>query len=251
MTKIDLGLIKVDDLSYEEAINFIKLKLLKSDIPNVLVTPNAGHLLEIQKNSELKNVYSNAELSLIDGWPIAISAKIAAKKKIRRVTGSDLIPCLFRELSKDIRVGIIGGNDQNKIRSKLESLFPNLNLQVIDTSIWSDSIYDIRRLRELVQHNALSIVLLCLGHPKQEILANELKNYDWVGARPDWLMCVGASIDFLIGEQKRSPKFFSKIGLEWFYRFLTNPNKFFKRYLQAIMPSIKLILNSFRMRKFN
>ena len=78
MTKIDLGLIKVDDLSYEEAINFIKLKLLKSDIPNVLVTPNAGHLLEIQKNSELKNVYSNAELSLIDGWPIAISAKIAA-----------------------------------------------------------------------------------------------------------------------------------------------------------------------------
>jgi N-acetylglucosaminyldiphosphoundecaprenol N-acetyl-beta-D-mannosaminyltransferase len=215
------------------------------------VTPNAGHLLNIQKTSELKDIYSNAELSLIDGWPIAIAAKIAAKKKISRVTGSDLLPVLLKELPKDIRVGIVGGKDQNKIRKKIESLFPNLNLQVIDTSIWTDSIYDIRRLRELVQHNALSIVLLCLGHPKQELLAQELKNYDWVGARPDWLMCMGASIDFLIGEQKRSPKFFSKIGLEWFYRFLTNPNKFFRRYLQAIMPSINLIINSFRMRKFN
>jgi len=251
MTKIDLGLIKVDDVSYEEMINFIKLRLLKSDTPNILVTPNAGHLLNIQKNSELKDIYSKAELSLIDGWPIAIAAKIAAKKKISRVTGSDLLPILLKELPKDIRVGIVGGRDQKKLKTKIESLFPNLNLQVIDTSIWTDSIYDIRRLRELVQHNALSIVLLCLGHPKQELLAHELKNYDWVGARPDWLMCVGASIDFLIGEQKRSPKIFSKIGFEWFYRFLTNPNKFFKRYFQAIMPSIKLILNSFRLRRFN
>jgi exopolysaccharide biosynthesis WecB/TagA/CpsF family protein len=126
-----------------------------------------------------------------------------------------------------------------------------MNIQIIDTSQWSTSVYDVRRLRELVQHNALSIVLLCLGHPKQELLAKELKNYDWAGARPDWIMCVGATIEFLTGQQKRAPKAFQVFGLEWIFRLLTNPKKFFSRYYSAVIPASRLILKSFGMRKFN
>jgi N-acetylglucosaminyldiphosphoundecaprenol N-acetyl-beta-D-mannosaminyltransferase len=251
MTKVNLGSFKVDALSQEEVLIQIKSRILKSAEPNIMVTPNAGHLPNIFNNPELSKIYSTAELSLIDGWPIAVAAKNASKLKITRVTGSDLLPELFSQLTKDVRVGIIGGNDESLIRQSLKSRFPDLNIQVIDTSQWTNSVYDIRRLRELVQYNALSIVLLCLGHPKQELLAKELKNYDWAGSRPDWIMCVGATIDFLIGEQKRAPKAFQKIGLEWFYRLVTNPKKFTQRYLKAVIPSLKLIFKSFRMRKFN
>ena len=251
MTKINLGSFKVDALSKEEVTTQIKSKLLKSAEPNVLVTPNAGHLTNIFNNPELSAIYSTAELSLIDGWPIAVAAKNASKLKIARVTGSDLLPELFTQLTKDVRVGIVGGNNESLIRQSLESRFPELNIQIIDTSQWTNSVYDIRRLRELVQYNALSIVLLCLGHPKQELLAKELKDYDWAGSRPDWIMCVGATIDFLTGEQKRAPKVFQKIGLEWFFRLITNPKKFTQRYLSAVIPSLRLIFKSFRMRKFN
>ena len=251
MNKINLGLIKVDNLNQEQVIEEIKNKLLKSTSPNILVTPNAGHLKQLENNQDLSTIYQEAQICLADGWPIALAASIAGKIKISRVTGSDLVPLILKELTKDIRVGIIGGNNQTKIRSVLESKYPNLNLQVVDVSQWSDSIYDIRRLRELVQYNALSIVFLCLGHPKQEILAQELRNYDWVGSRPDWIMCLGASIDFLIGEQKRAPKLLTKLGLEWLHRLTRDPSKFFFRYLEAIWPSIFLILNSIRMRKFN
>ena len=251
MTKVNLGSLRVDAITQEEAITLIKNQLLKSSKPNILITPNAGHLVNISANTELSNIYSTADLSLIDGWPIAISAGKASKSKVSRVTGSDLLPELFTQLKKDIRIGIIGGNDEALIRQTLETKFPNLNIQIIDTSQWSNSVYDVRRLRELVQYNALSIVLLCLGHPKQELLANELRNYDWAGSRPDWIMCVGATIDFLTGQQNRAPKIFQKVGLEWFYRLVTNPSKFSERYLKAIIPSIKLIANSFRMRKLN
>ena len=251
MTKINLGNFKVDALSQEEVLTQINIKLLKSVKPSILVTPNAGHLTNIFDNPELSEIYSTAELSLIDGWPIAVAAKSASKLKITRVTGSDLLPELFTHLTKDVRVGIIGGNNELLIRQSLESRFPELNIQVIDTSQWTNSVYDIRRLRELVQYNALSIVVLCLGHPKQELLAKELKNYDWAGSRPDWIMCVGATIDFLTGEQKRAPKFFQKIGLEWFFRLVINPKKFSQRYLKAVIPSLKLIIKSFGMRKFN
>jgi N-acetylglucosaminyldiphosphoundecaprenol N-acetyl-beta-D-mannosaminyltransferase len=251
MTKINLGSFKVDALSQEEVITQIKSKLLKSAEPNILVTPNAGHLTNIFDNPELSEIYSTAELSLIDGWPIAVAAKNASKLKITRVTGSDLLPELFSQLTKEIRVGIVGGNNELLIRQSLESRFPEINIQIIDTSQWTNSVYDIRRLRELVQYNALSIVLLCLGHPKQELLAKELKNYDWAGSRPDWIMCVGAAIDFLTGEQKRAPRFFQKIGLEWFFRLIITPKKFAQRYLNAVIPSLKLIFKSFGMRKFN
>jgi N-acetylglucosaminyldiphosphoundecaprenol N-acetyl-beta-D-mannosaminyltransferase len=251
MTKINLGSFKVDALSKEEVITQIKSKILKSVEPNIIVTPNAGHLSNIFDNSELSEIYSAAELSLIDGWPIAVAAKNASKLKIVRVTGSDLLPELFTQLTKDVRVGIFGGHNESLIRQSLETRFPGLNIQIIDTSQWTNSVYDIRRLRELVQYNALSIVLLCLGHPKQELLAKELKNYDWAGSRPDWIMCVGATIDFLTGEQKRAPRFFQKIGLEWLFRLITNPKKFMQRYLNAVIPSLKLIIKSFRMRKFN
>jgi N-acetylglucosaminyldiphosphoundecaprenol N-acetyl-beta-D-mannosaminyltransferase len=251
MTKVNLGSFKVDALSKEEVITQIKSKILKSVEPNIMVTPNAGHLTNIFDNPELGEIYSTAELSLIDGWPIALAAKNASKLKITRVTGSDLLPELFSQLTKEVRVGIIGGNNELLIRQSLETRFPELNIQIIDTSQWTNSVYDIRRLRELVQYNALSIVLLCLGHPKQELLAKELKNYDWAGSRPDWIMCVGATIDFLIGEQKRAPKFFQKIGLEWFFRLVINPKKFSQRYLKAVIPSLKLIIKSFGMRKFN
>jgi N-acetylglucosaminyldiphosphoundecaprenol N-acetyl-beta-D-mannosaminyltransferase len=251
MTKINLGSLIVDALSQDEVIAQIKSKLLKSAEPNILLTPNAGHLTSIFGNPELSEMYSTSELSLIDGWPIAVAAKNASKLKITRVTGSDLLPELFSQLTKEVRIGIIGGNNESLIRKSLETRFPELNIQIVDTSQWTNSVYDIRRLRELVQYNALSIVLLCLGHPKQELLAKELKNYDWAGSRPDWIMCVGATIDFLTGEQKRAPKVFQKIGFEWFFRLVTNPKRFAQRYLKAVIPSLKLIFKSFGMRKFN
>jgi N-acetylglucosaminyldiphosphoundecaprenol N-acetyl-beta-D-mannosaminyltransferase len=251
MTKVNLGEFKVDVLSQDETIVELKKELLRSSTPHILVTPNAGHLKSIATSKEIAEIYLNADLSLIDGWPIAVAAKNASGINAQRVTGSDLLPRLFTELTKDIRIGIIGGNNEFEIRQVLESKFPNINIQIIDTSQWSTSVYDIRRLRELVQHNALSIVLLCLGHPKQELLAKELKNYDWAGARPDWIMCVGATIDFLTGEQKRAPRAFQVIGLEWIFRLSTNPRKFFSRYFSAVIPAVKLIIKSFGMRKFN
>jgi UDP-N-acetyl-D-mannosaminuronic acid transferase (WecB/TagA/CpsF family) len=134
MTKINLGDFKVDTLSQDETIAEIKKKLLNSSTPHILVTPNAGHLKSIATNKEIAEIYLNADLSLIDGWPIAVATKNASGEKTQRVTGSDLLPRLFSELTKDIRVGIVGGENEFKIRQVLESKYQNLNIQIIDTS---------------------------------------------------------------------------------------------------------------------
>lgn len=43
-------------------------------------------------------------------------------------------------------------------------------------------------------------------------------------------MGLGATIDFEAGTLKRAPLFVQKIGLEWFYRFIKEPKRLFKRY---------------------
>jgi len=37
-------------------------------------------------------------------------------------------------------------------------------------------------------------------------------------------------VDFLAGNVKRAPKVFSENGLEWFYRFVKEPKRLFRRY---------------------
>lgn len=37
-------------------------------------------------------------------------------------------------------------------------------------------------------------------------------------------------MDFLAGEVKRAPKWMQSAGLEWFYRFIQEPKRMFKRY---------------------
>jgi N-acetylglucosaminyldiphosphoundecaprenol N-acetyl-beta-D-mannosaminyltransferase len=44
-------------------------------------------------------------------------------------------------------------------------------------------------------------------------------------------MGVGGSFDVVAGKVKRAPEWMQKAGLEWFYRFLQEPGRMWKRYL--------------------
>ena len=41
---------------------------------------------------------------------------------------------------------------------------------------------------------------------------------------------MGGCVDFIAGGVKRAPKWMQDIGLEWFFRFLQEPRRMFKRY---------------------
>jgi len=52
-------------------------------------------------------------------------------------------------------------------------------------------------------------------------------------------MGVGGSLDVLSGEVKRAPVIFQRLGLEWFYRLITQPWRF-KRMLA--LPKFVLVV---------
>lgn len=73
-------------------------------------------------------------------------------------------------------------------------------------------------------------IWICVGAPKQEILANRLfKLY------PSNYFNVGAALDFLTGKKAEAPKIWRKFGIEWIYRGLTD----FKHSKKKIIRSFK------------
>jgi UDP-N-acetyl-D-mannosaminuronic acid transferase (WecB/TagA/CpsF family) len=69
---------------------------------------------------------------------------------------------------------------------------------------------------------------LAIGSPQQEIIAQRLKER---GIARGLALCVGASINFLTGIEKRAPLWMREAGLEWLYRLTKNPRRLWKRYL--------------------
>ncbi|MEK4607260.1 WecB/TagA/CpsF family glycosyltransferase [Geobacillus sp. FSL W8-1251] len=70
------------------------------------------------------------------------------------------------------------------------------------------------------------ILLVSIGSPKGELFIYQ--NLEKL--KVPLSIQVGASIDFIAGTVKRAPLWMQKYGLEWFYRFLKEPKRLFKRY---------------------
>lgn len=47
------------------------------------------------------------------------------------------------------------------------------------------------------------------------------------------MMGVGGSFDVIAGKTQRAPKWMQKSGLEWFFRFIQEPKRMFRRYLKG------------------
>ena len=80
-----------------------------------------------------------------------------------------------------------------------------------------------------------------MSSPKKEVFLNkfklQLKDVNFI-------MGVGGSFDVISGDIKRAPVFMQKIGLEWFYRFLQEPRRMWKRYLIGNIKFIFLVMKN-------
>jgi len=88
------------------------------------------------------------------------------------------------------------------------------------------------------------ILFVAFGQPKGEF---------WIAERLEQLgvpVCVqvGATLDFVAGRVKRSPKWMQKTGLEWVYRMMQEPRRLAKRYLDNIVFLVRAVFAS-RFRK--
>ena len=85
---------------------------------------------------------------------------------------------------------------------------------------------EIAKINKILCDSHADMLFVGMGVPKQDIFIYENMNIYQIPLS----FSIGAAIDFLAGNVKRAPKWMSNHGLEWFYRFLQEPKRMFKRY---------------------
>ena len=198
-----------------------------------VVTPNAHHIVTLNENREaLSAVFQGAWLTVCDSQ---ILRTLAALDGIilPLVTGSELAAALLTNQNCDAptfgrKKLLVVGPDETA-GQLLRARYPRLNIEVMPApgQLAQDADLRLQVARACVERQ-WDILLLCLGHPTQELIANQIGK---LGRKSGVALCVGAAIDFLIGRLVRAPRWMQSIGLEWAYRLSQEPGRLWRRYL--------------------
>jgi exopolysaccharide biosynthesis WecB/TagA/CpsF family protein len=83
------------------------------------------------------------------------------------------------------------------------------------------------------------LVFLAVGSPRQEHLAAAVAAS---GQATGTGLCIGASLLFLAGAERRAPGWMQRDGLEWAYRLANDPRRLAGRYLLDSPRIVPLLL---------
>lgn len=231
----------VNNVNMDEAIQAIE-DMIASENKSYIVAINVDVVIKIENDRYLKEITDHADMVLVDGKPLEWIAKWHKRPIKAKISGSDLVPILCgRAAEKGYSIFIIGGKEgiAEKAKQNLERDLPKI--KIVGTYAppfgFEKDERELSRINEMISSAYPDILIACFGCPKQEKWIYE--NYQKYDAKVS--VCAGATVDFLAGNVNRAPKWMSDHGLEWFYRFLQEPKRMFKRYFIDDVKILKLI----------
>ena len=144
------------------------------------------------------------------------------------ITGSDLTARLIALAGEQrLTIALIGPTAADC--AALGSRYAGLNVVFYTPPMgFIKSEHEVKKCVDFVVKTQTPLIFLALGMPQQEILARHIADHPQ--ARGVGL-CIGASIDFLTGKQRRAPLWVQKAGFEWLHRLLSDPRRLARRYL--------------------
>ena len=90
-----------------------------------------------------------------------------------------------------------------------------------------------------ISESGANILFVAISSPTKE---NFLYQNKALLSNVNFIMGVGGSFDVVSGKVKRAPLWMQKNGLEWFYRFIQEPKRMWRRYLVGNTKFIILVL---------
>ena len=231
MSRIHIGVLPVDSVSFTEALDVID-ELVASKQGGRVFTPNVDHVVQAEHDARFREAYSEVSLSLVDGVPLMWASRWLRKPLPEKISGSDLVlPLMERAAERGYRVYFLGGSPgaAELAKQKLLERFPSLQVVgMFDGRIDVNAPPETQRpILDDIAEAKTDLLMVALGAPKQEIWSHE--NRARLGGAV--AIGVGASLDFVAGTLRRSPRWMSDAGLEWLYRLMQEPRRLAGRYL--------------------
>lgn len=221
------------NVDFKETVEWARQRILARK-PVYIATANMDFVMQSWHDPEMQRILLEADLVVADGIPIVWLSAFLGPRLKGRVTGSDLVPMLA-EMARDHGFSIfnLGGAPgvAEKAADVLVKRFPGLRVAGCYSPPKAD-LLNMNHEEILARLNASrpDLLFVAFGAPKQEKWVN-LHVRNW---QVPLSIGIGGSLDFLAGAQKRAPRLFQKLALEWLWRMCSDPPRLFKRYLGNI-----------------
>lgn len=221
------------------------LRRARADAPfRYVVTPNVDHLVRLAEDpTNLAPLYEGAELSLLDSRVLHRLLRFHDQRPMEVVPGSSLTEALFRRVIRHTDpIAVIGCPP-----AVIKALRRRYGLR----KVWHHNPpigFDrdpaaMAACVEFVRLHPARFVFLAVGSPRQERLADSIRRD---GGIKGIGLCVGASLHFLAGAERRAPGWMQQLGLEWAHRLASDPARLWRRYLVDGPRILPLVLRDYR-----
>lgn len=195
------------------------------------VTPNVNWLVRASRDAQARREVLNADLSVVDGAPLVMAAKLLGAPVSSRVAGSDLFEVLRRRpdfAGRKLKVFFFGGRDGaaqaaaravNPEKGGIEAVgFLNPGHGDVE-SMSTDSIID------EINDASPDFIMVALGAAKGQAWIERNRNRLTAPVTAH----LGAVIDFTGGGVARAPRWVQRAGFEWAWRIKEEPS-LWRRY---------------------
>lgn len=229
----------IDNLSMQETLDAVSQSIEnRQQIHHVVV--NAGKIVAMKKDPDLRKSVNESDIINADGQAVVWASRFLRNPLKERVAGIDLMANLVEMAHrKNYRIFLFGAREEivkSVVDLYSEKYSPGLIAGYRNGYFKKEEEDAIAK--EIAESGAQMLFVAISSPTKENFLykhRNTLKDIYFI-------MGVGGSFDVFAGKTKRAPKWMQKIGMEWFYRFLQEPKRMWKRYLIGNSKFIYLVL---------
>ena len=194
---------------------------IRSGAGGFAIAINAEKVITCSRDRNVQETVEHATLRYPDGAGVVVAMRLKGVRSTR-VAGADLwLEILRQARGQRVSVALIGAKPEvlNTTRRRLEADFPGVTVSVARNGY--DGTRDLNALARELATTRPDLVFVALGSPKQELLIERFRT-----AHPSgFYMGLGGSFDIYAGVKKRAPLWMQRRGLEWLFRFLSEPSR--------------------------
>lgn len=243
--RIEVLGVPIDRMTMKETVDLVD-RTIQSGRQLHHTVVNAGKIVMMRKDSELRESVMQADLINADGQSIVWLSRVLGKARRlpERVAGIDLMENLMRLAHERGYKAFFFGAKEEVVMKTIEYYSKVFSPQVV--AGYRNGYYKPEEelaIAETIAASGAQILFVAISSPTKEKF---LHRYRDILAKVNFTMGVGGSFDVVAGVVKRAPRLWQRCGCEWLYRFLQEPRRLFWRYAvyntQFLFLSMKFIL---------
>lgn len=223
----------------QETLALVQEKINKGEQLHHVVV-NAGKVVAMQKDSELRKSVNESDIINADGQAVVWASSFLGKPLKERVAGIDLMANLVDMAYRNNYKIFLFGAKEEVVKTVVEKYSETYSPNII--AGYRNGYFEASE-EEAIAHqiadSGTQMLFVAISSPIKE---NFLYKYRDVLKNVNLIMGVGGSFDVFAGKTKRAPIWMQNAGLEWFYRFLQEPKRMWKRYLVGNSKFIYLVM---------